>query len=438
MSVTSDQLASAADRLRSTAGILDASVERHQAYGTALGTGFGNVSHAWGSPEAERFIQQGLGLAVVAGHVPAGLEVGAAALRTLASTASSLSTELAGLELAQERAANSAAQFGRLAAAAADDDEPTRARSLGRQRDEARAAGNRAAADIAALAERWTSACRSAAAGVRTGTGQVQQTTATITGPTIGPPTVGPVAAPALTGGPGAADVTNWGWNFVASPALLAFNERARTHVLHLAPRPAATTTVVRAYEQRVVRRGHWRNPPRLQPGSPLAGTVRHPTWVRPVLGPVQVTERVVPAAPAPQMRGVAERVELPRSSWGTATRVLGPVSGVATVGLTGYEEFANVTARDDLTGAQQTAHVVTTTAFEGGGAVAGGVGGAKLGAMGGAAIGTMIFPGVGTAVGAVAGAVIGGIAGSTVGQKIGGAVSDGIKKLNPRNLFGG
>jgi hypothetical protein len=435
VTVTSDQLATAADRLRSTAALLDAGADRHHAYGRALGTSFGDVSHAWSSPQAERFIQQGLGLAVVAGHVPAGLEVGAAALRTLASTASSLATELAGLEAARDRAATSAAQTGRLLAAT-DADDTSRLRTLGRQRDEARAVGDRAAADIAALAERWTSACRSAAAGVRTGTGQVHLASATITGPTLGPP-VGPVAGPAPSGGPGAADVAGWGWNFVATPAILAFNERARTHILHLAPRPAQTTTVVRAYEQRVVRRGHWRNPPRLRPGSPLAGTVRHPTWVRPVLGPVQVTERVVRAPAGSQLAGVAARVELPRTAWGSATRALGPVSGVATVGVTGYQEFSTVTQREDLTGAQQTAHVVTTTALEGGGAVAGGIGGAKVGAMGGAAIGTAIFPGVGTAVGAVGGAVVGGIAGSTVGQKLGAAASDGLKKLNPRNLFG-
>lgn len=436
MTLTSDQLSTAADRLRSAAGDLDAAIERHETFGRGLGTALGDVSHAWGSPEAERFIQQGLGLATIAGQVPAGLTVASAALSTLANTAATLATELAGYEQARAAALATQNSLSRQLTAA-DPDDADRIRSLARRSQEASASASRAATNIEGVATRWTAGCRSAAAGVRTGTGQVQRV-GPWDGPSIGPAPPPATGSPVLRpGGPSGGDALTWGWNFVASPAIVAFNERARTQILHLAPRPGSPTTVVRSYEQAVVRRGHWRNPPRLRPGSPLAGTVRHPTWVRPVLGPVQVTERVVPAPPAPAMRGVAERIELPRSAWGRATRVLGPVGNIATIGTTGYGEYVAVSQRDDLTTTQQTVNVATTTLLEGGGAVGGGIIGAKGGALGGAAIGTMICPGVGTAIGAVGGAVVGGVAGSAVGQKIGGAISDGIKKLNPKNLFG-
>jgi hypothetical protein len=434
VTITSAQLLDAAQQLRAVAGICETGAERHDAFGRSLGGAMGDVSHVWGSPEADRFLQEGLGLATLAGQVPAGLHAAAAALRVLASTAASLASELEFHERALATAEATASEVVR-SRWLADPEDAARLRTLDQRASEAAATAARARDGIAAAAAGWTSACRGALSGVQQAGHQIG---ALLLGPGHGP---GPQGTTAPGGGPmpstpDARQLAGWAWEYGASPAIVAFHERGRAQILHLAPREPRPVTV-RAYEMAVVRRGHWRQPPTLRsPNSPLHGTVRRPHWVSPVYGPARSVERVVPVEP-PRMRGVAVRVELPREHLSRGTRVLGVVGGVAAVGEVGYREWSEVTQNEQLTGTNQVAHVTSAVAFEGGGAVGGGAVGAKGGAVAGAAIGTAIAPGVGTAVGAVAGAVVVGAAGSRAGQWVGGKLNDGLKRLNPAGIFG-
>jgi hypothetical protein len=428
VNVTSAQLLGAAQQLRTTAGMADAATERHDAFGRSLGGAFGDVTHVWQSPAADRYVREGSGLASLASQVPAGMQVAAAALRTLASIAGSLADELAFHERALGTAQTTAAEVARARWSTPSDDK-ARLLSLDQRAATAAADEARARAAIADASGRWTAACRRAAISFQQATTQ----TATVLTPAAGG--AGPQSmidgggAGTTSTGSSTPDHVNWGWSFVASPAIDAVRERGSTHILHLVAKEQPPQ-VLRAYEMSIVRRGHWRNPPALRsPNSPLHGTVRHPHWVRPVYGPARIVERgSLPHAP--QMRDVAQRVRLPSDAWSRSAKVLGPVGTVGTIGLVGYGEITAVTARDDLGTAQKVANVGTTVVVEGGLTVGGGVAGAKGGAIAGAALGTMIAPGIGTAVGGVVGAVGGGIAGSKMGQAVGRAASGFAKRF--------
>lgn len=437
MTVTSDQLRAAGGSLRRASDVVRGIVERYEHAGRRAGATAGSLGTVWRSPEAERFSTDLTSFLAALDVIPAAATRAGEHLQGLALFADGLAEEVAGYERARSLArAREQDALRRLTFT--DPTDFARVSSLSAEAREAAASQRRAESHLAAASQRWTARCRSVAQGVGSAAGELHR----LTGPTIGP---APAAGPGpVAGGPGepgtgrsAQDWVGLGWQWGASPALTLFHERQRSFVLHLEGRTTPGPTTHRALQQDVVRRGHWRNPPRVAPTSPLYGQPRPQVWVSPVLGPVRETRVTGPPVPPMRTGDVAARVPLPSDSWGRATRVLGPVGNVATVGLTGFEEYQSVTQRDDLTTGQQVANVTATTVIEGGATVGGGMAGAKGGAIGGAAIGTMIFPGVGTAIGAAGGAIIGGIGGGWIGNKVGGDISDGLKKLNPMKLFG-
>ncbi len=440
MTVTSQELRSAATDLHRTANVVQGIVERHQRASRQVGEAVGRIPSVWRSPAAER-LSSDASLLVTTGDTIASATARAGEhLQSLSAFASNLAEEVAGYERARMLAVGRE-QDAQRRLSMTDPTDTARITQLTAEAREARQAINRADEDLAAAAQRWTVRSRSIGEGVANATHQLQSLHAPSLGPVVGP-VMGPPAPPTGVGAAteasrSAQDWVTMGWEWGAAPGLTLFHERQRNFVFHLEGRTTPGPTTQRALHRDVVRRGHWRNPPRVSPNSPLYGQPRPQVWVSPVIGPTQTRQVAAPPAPAIRTRDVATRVPLPQESWSRGTRLLGPVGNVATVGISGFEEYQRVSERDDLTTTQQVANVTATAGIEGGATVAAGMGGAKGGALGGAALGTLIFPGVGTAIGAGIGAVGGGLGGGWLGNKAGGKLSDGLKKLNPFNAFG-
>jgi len=96
--------------------------------------------------------------------------------------------------------------------------------------------------------------------------------------------------------------------------------------------------------------------------------------------------------------------------------KVAAPLAGV----IAGYEKYAELKDKKELTAGQKTAQIGTTAV--------GGTGGALAGAAAGAAIGTLAGP-IGTIVGGLIGGAVGAWGGSEAGASIGEGISDLMAK---------